>query len=268
MLQVWGEGTLQQELPKKQKVQCQGTSAGDARGRQEKGARGSYRGARGQERERTRGFLIRSTKIAASLSKRPEQKDFSTNFYATLDTITSCTVEELKGVKIYIVERKQEERKEKKKPQKEGPLPCKKEKEKTKSVPKPEMRHSLQRRFRGQKMTPGTAQWMAQRLTEAKEEKRTGILGLWVHPKRQPEVSQQTATELNELSDEDVVTALYELRQPKKIIRGKGGNQMTIPIHLQTLDGNQNFRVDALLDSGSTGSCISERFIRENNIPT
>ena len=87
-------------------------------------------------------------------------------------------------------------------------------------------------------MTPGTAQWMAQRLTEAKEEKRTGILGLWVHPKRQPEVSQQMAMELNELSDEDVVEALYELKQPKRIIKGKGGNQMTIPIHLQMLDGN------------------------------
>jgi len=85
--------------------------------------------------------------LQASLSKRPEQKDFSRNFYATLDTITSCTVEELKGVKNYIVERKQEERKEKKKPQKEGPSPCKKEKERTKTVPKPEMRHSLQRRF-------------------------------------------------------------------------------------------------------------------------
>ena len=43
---------------------------------------------------------------------------------------------------------------------------------------------------------------------------------------------------------------------------------MTIPIHLQTLDGNQNFRIDALLDSGSTGSCINEKFVKENGIPT
>ena len=100
-----------------------------------------------------RGFLICSTKIVASLSKRPEQIFFSKTFYVTLDTITNCTVEELKGVKNYIVERKQEERKERKKLQKEKPSPCKskKEKEKTRSVPKPEMRHSLQRRFRGQK---------------------------------------------------------------------------------------------------------------------
>src|ERR1700720_3006116 len=147
MLQVWREGTLQQELPKKQEVQRQSAGARDGGGRQEENARGSYRGTRGQERDRTRGFLIRSTKIAASLSKRPKQKNFSRNFYATLDTITNCTVEALKGVKNYIVERKQEERKKKKKPQKEGPSPCKKEKEKTKSVPRLEMRHSLQRRF-------------------------------------------------------------------------------------------------------------------------
>src|ERR1700723_1034359 len=157
MLQMWRKGALQQELPKKQEVQRQSTGAGDVGGRQEESTRGSYGGTRDQEGERTRGFLIRSMKIAASLSKRPIQKSFSENFYVTLDTITNCTVEELKGVKIYIVERKQEERKGKKKPQKEGPSPCKKEKEKTKSVLKLEIRHSLQRRFRGQKITPGTA---------------------------------------------------------------------------------------------------------------
>src|SRR3984957_17117106 len=124
MLQVWRKRTLQQELPKEQEVQRQGTSAGDAGGRQEKGARGSYGGTRDQERERTREFLKRSMKITALLSERPEQKDFSRNFYATLDTITSCTVGELKGIKNYIVERKQEERKEKKKPQKEDPQPA------------------------------------------------------------------------------------------------------------------------------------------------
>src|SRR6202040_3208384 len=43
--------------------------------------RGPYRGARDQEGERTRGCLIRSMKIAASLSKRPKQKNFSKNFY-------------------------------------------------------------------------------------------------------------------------------------------------------------------------------------------
>ena len=59
-------------------------------------------------------------------------------------------------------------------------------------------------------MTPGTAQWMAQRLAEAKQEERTGILGLWVHPKRQPEVSHQTAMELKELSDEEPIEAFYE----------------------------------------------------------
>src|SRR3984957_18073816 len=110
MLQVWRKGALQQELPKEQEVQRQSTGAGDVGGRQEESARGSYRGTRDQEGERTRGFLIRSMMIAASLSTRPIQKNFFENFYATLNTITNCTVEELKGVKNYIVEQKQEER--------------------------------------------------------------------------------------------------------------------------------------------------------------
>src|ERR1700720_2905198 len=127
MLQVWREGTLQQELPKEQEVQRQSTGAGDVGGRQEESARGSYGGTRNQEGKRMRGFLIRSTKIVASLSKRPIQKNFSKNFYATLDTITNCTVEELKGVENYIVERKQEERKERKK---RAPHPEKKRRKK------------------------------------------------------------------------------------------------------------------------------------------
>jgi hypothetical protein len=49
--------------------------------------------------------------------------------------------------------------------------------------PTPEMQHNFQRRFCGKTTTPGTAMWVAQRLTEAKQEEQKGILGLWAHPK-------------------------------------------------------------------------------------
>jgi hypothetical protein len=44
--------------------------------------------------------------------------------------------------------------------------------------------------------------------------------------------------------------------------------QMNLPLKLQTLDDGRFLSVKALLDSGSTGSCISKRFVEKNEIPT
>jgi hypothetical protein len=116
--------------------------------------------------------------------------------------------------------------------------------------------------------TPGTAMWVAQRLAEAKEEQRIGILSSWVHTQRRAEVTQKTIEEINGLSDEDAVDALKELRLPKRYIRKQGQSQMDIPVHLQTLDSGSIFRLRALLDSGCTGSCIDKGFVKRNDIRT
>jgi hypothetical protein len=132
----------------------------------------------------------------------------------------------------------------------------------------PETRHSLQRRGRGVKATPRTAMWVAQRLAESPQEQRKGILGLWVHPKRQAEVTDETIEEINALSDEDAMEALKELRRPIQYIRKQGGQQMNFEARLQTLEDGQIFLIKALLDSGCTGSCISRDYVRDNQIPT
>jgi RNase H-like domain found in reverse transcriptase/Reverse transcriptase (RNA-dependent DNA polymerase)/Integrase zinc binding domain len=132
--------------------------------------------------------------------------------------------------------------------------------------PTPEKRHNFQRRFRGKMTTPGTAMWVAQRLAEAKQEEQKGILGLWAHPKRQAEVTEDTVNAINDLSDEDAVEALRELRRTKRFIRAVGKDQMSVPVHLQTLDDGHILRVIALLDSGCTGLCIDREFVRKNNI--
>jgi hypothetical protein len=89
--------------------------------------------------------------------------------------------------------------------------------------------------------TPGTAMWVAQRLAEAKEEQQIGILSAWVHTQRKAEVTQETIEEINNLSDEDTVDALKELKLPKRYIRKQGQSQMDISVHLQTLDSGDIF---------------------------
>jgi hypothetical protein len=84
--------------------------------------------------------------------------------------------------------------------------------------PNPETCHNFQRRFHGQMIAPGMAMWVAQRLAEAKEEQQIGILSAWVHTQRQAEVSQETIEEVNNLSDEDAVDALKELKLLRRYI--------------------------------------------------
>ena len=57
--------------------------------------------------------------------------------------------------------------------------------------------------------------WVVQRLTEAKPEEQKGILGLWAHPRRQTEVTEETVSTINGLSDEDAIEALKELRKAR-----------------------------------------------------
>jgi hypothetical protein len=110
--------------------------------------------------------------------------------------------------------------------------------------------------------------WVAQRLAESPQEQRKGILGLWVHPKRQAEVTDETIEEINALSDQDAMEALKELQLPIQYIRKQGGQQMNFEARLQTLEDGRIFLIKALLDSGCTGSCISRDYVRDNQIPT
>jgi hypothetical protein len=128
--------------------------------------------------------------------------------------------------------------------------------------------HSFQHRNSGKPASPLTAMWVAQHLAEDKPERTIGILSLWKNGKRQAEVTIETINEINELSDTKAVEALNELRNPKQHMRSVGGNQMNMPINIQTLDDGRLFHITALLDSGCTGSCIDKKFIKEKGINT
>ena len=73
---------------------------------------------------------------------------------------------------------------------------------------------------------------------------------------------------LNDLSDKDILRALHELRQPRHHIRRMSGRQLDIEVKEQMLDDVRTFLLKALLDSGSTGSCIGQRFMNDNEIRT
>jgi hypothetical protein len=64
------------------------------------------------------------------------------------------------------------------------------------------------------------------------------------------------------------VLALKELAQPKQYIQGAGGNKLSIYAILTSLDKQMIIETNALIDSGSTGSCIHTRFVEEHHLIT
>jgi hypothetical protein len=94
------------------------------------------------------------------------------------------------------------------------------------------------------------------------------LLQDWIHPKRQDEVTNELVENLQQLTPKQSLHAITELKNQKTYILGKGGNQLDIPLVLQNPRNNQSISTNGLLDSGCTGSCIHEDFIRQHQILT
>ena len=75
---------------------------------------------------------------------------------------------------------------------------------------------------------------------------------------RHSEIDDELINHLKSLTKEQVQLAIKELKKPtpKKMIRGSRGNQLSLPVTIQTSDMVSQFRVIGLIDSGCTGSCI------------
>jgi hypothetical protein len=70
----------------------------------------------------------------------------------------------------------------------------------------------------GQPSKPFSTVWTAQHLYQDKPKSVLAALSIWTHKKHSKEVSHETIAELNALSDENVILALEELKEPKKYI--------------------------------------------------
>ena len=124
-------------------------------------------------------------------------------------------------------------------------------------------------RFPKEVQRPGTVKWVARRLDDNSPEMARAKLANWVHPSRKREATEENVHRIRKLLDKVAVGALLELAEPRKYVWGRtDGRQLDLELTLGTLDDKRSFRVEALLDSGCTGSCIDRTFIKENGITT
>ena len=117
---------------------------------------------------------------------------------------------------------------------------------------------------------PRSALWAARRIQEDRPESAIAILRNWTHTKRYQEATHEMLATLNGMDDDKVVQALCELKLPLYYVRSSGRRQQTLlPVVLHTMELPQrDIPVSALLDSGCTGSCIDEDFVRQHGIVT
>ena len=117
---------------------------------------------------------------------------------------------------------------------------------------------------------PRSALWAARRIQEDKPESAIAILRNWTHNLRHREATHEMLATLNDMDVDTVVQVLRELRSPMHYVRSSGQRQQTtLPVVLHTMGfPRRQVTVNALLDSGCTGSCIDEDFVRQNDIRT
>ena len=112
-----------------------------------------------------------------------------------------------------------------------------------------------------------STEWVAKKIQWSDEEEAIGILKVWAHSSRAEECTKKKLNELNGMTDDEVLMALKVLEEPL-ILRKMGDKQLNIRVKLSTTDTHKTFCKQALIDSGSSTSCISRKFVKENLINT
>ena len=112
-----------------------------------------------------------------------------------------------------------------------------------------------------------SVEWVAKKIRWSTHEEAIGILKVWAYSSRAEECTEEKLKELNRMTDDQVLSALKTLEEPS-VLRKMGDKQLNIRVKLTTTDTHKTFCKQALVDSGSTSSCISWKFIKENNLDT
>ena len=112
-----------------------------------------------------------------------------------------------------------------------------------------------------------SVEWVARKIRWSIKEEAIGILKVWAHSLRVEECTEEKLKELNGMTDDEVLLALKALEEPS-VLRKMGDKQLNIWVKLTTTDTHKTFCKQALIDSGSTSSYISQKFVKENNLDT
>jgi len=112
-----------------------------------------------------------------------------------------------------------------------------------------------------------SVEWVAKRLRENDKNTATDILKVWSYQSRRAECSREKVRELNEIIDNEVLVVL-KLLENLLIIRKLRDKKLDIKVRVTTQNTMKLFYKKALINLECLSSCISKRFVQENQINT
>ena len=90
---------------------------------------------------------------------------------------------------------------------------------------------------------------------------------MWAYSSRVKEYTREKLEELNGMTDNKVLMA-FKVFEESLILRKMEDKQLNIWVKLSMTDTHKMFCKQALVDSGSSSSCISQKFVKKNHIDT
>ena len=119
------------------------------------------------------------------------------------------------------------------------------------------------------KSTGGFTIQIFSRLWDLATKAGIGTLKQWIHDQKQWEVNKDLIQLLLNIPTNKALDWLEDLHEPKWFVfrtTKKTDQELNLQIKLQDLEKGTKYQTQALLDSGCTGSCISQRFVEEKKL--
>ena len=105
---------------------------------------------------------------------------------------------------------------------------------------------------------------MVRRIHDQDEKIAIRDLKTYARKDRRIEIEGQTIKDINSLPERDALWYIRNLRDKPRQVRTTGQNQMDVSGVVITMDTLDRHSMKALIDSGCTGSCINEDFVRKH----
>ena len=132
-----------------------------------------------------------------------------------------------------------------------------------------EIQHKVQSlRSPNTKLKSWTNEWMVRQMQDQDTAIAIRDLKTYVRKDREIEIKEQTIRDINSLPEQDALWYIRNLRDKPRQVRATGKNQMDVTGVIITMDTLSRHLIKALIDSGCTGSCINEEFVRKHNLNT
>ena len=92
-------------------------------------------------------------------------------------------------------------------------------------------------------------------------------LKIYTHMTHEEQIDQTLIPQLNDLEEEDALWYLQKIKEPQWI-NANGHRAIDLKMTITTLDIEEKFDVQTLLDSRCMSSTISKQFVKEHQINT